>query len=82
MALLELLRKHGLDNDLDFLREGIRLLSQRPMELKVSEQVGTGRCERSDNHQAQRSGYRDRYTHTTIDLTPDLRIGLLAELFY
>ena len=40
MALLELLRKHGLDNDVDFLREGIRLLSQQIMELQGSEQVG------------------------------------------
>jgi len=37
MVLLELLRKHGLDEDVDFLREGVRLLSQRIMELEVSE---------------------------------------------
>ena len=37
MALLELLRKHGLDENVDFLREGLRLLSQLVMELEVSD---------------------------------------------
>ena len=30
-------------NDIDFLREGIRLLGQRVIELEVSEQIGAGR---------------------------------------
>jgi transposase-like protein len=73
MALLELLRKHGLDNDVDFLREGIRLLSQRIMELEVSEQVGAGPYERSDSRQTQRNGYRDRVWETRVGEIP-LRI--------
>ena len=60
MALLELLRKHGLDNNVDFLREGVRLLSQRITELEVSEQIGARPNERSDGRQTQRNGYRDR----------------------
>lgn len=51
MALLELLRKHGLDENVDFLREGLRLLSQLVMELEVSEQVGAGRYQRSRQRQ-------------------------------
>ena len=73
MALFELLRKHGLDNDVDFLREGIRLLSQRVMELEVSEQVGAGPYERSDNRQTRRNGYRDRVWETRVGEIP-LRI--------
>jgi len=73
MALLELLRKHGLDNDVDFLREGIRLLSQQIMELEVSEQVGAGPYERNDSRQTQRNGYRDRVWETRVGEIP-LRI--------
>jgi len=47
MAVLELLRKHGCEADVDVLREGMRLLSQRLMELEVSEQLGAGRYERT-----------------------------------
>jgi putative transposase len=73
MALLELLRKHGLENDVDFLREGIRMLSQRIMELEVSEQVGAGHYERGDNRQTHRNGYRDRVWETRVGEIP-LRI--------
>jgi transposase-like protein len=73
MALLELLRKHGLENDVDFLREGIRMLSQRIMELEVSEQIGAGHYERGDNRQTHRNGYRDRIWETRVGEIP-LRI--------
>ncbi len=73
MALLELLRKHGLENDIDILREGVRLLSQRIMELKVSEQLGAGRYERKESRQTQRNGYRDRIWETRVGDIP-LRI--------
>jgi putative transposase len=73
MALLELLRKHGLENDVDFLREGIRMLSQRIMELEVSEQIGAGHYERDDNRQTHRNGYRDRIWETRVGEIP-LRI--------
>jgi transposase-like protein len=66
MALLELLHKHGLDNDVDFLREGIRLLSQLIMELEVSEQVGAGLYERNDSRQTQRTGYPDQVWETRL----------------
>ena len=73
MALLELLRKHGLDQDVDFLREGVRLLSQQIMELEVSEQVGAGRHERRAERNNQRNGYRDRLWETRVGDIP-LRI--------
>jgi hypothetical protein len=40
IALQELLRKAELDNDVDFLREGIRVMAQQLMELEVAQHVG------------------------------------------
>lgn len=37
MALEDVLRKAQLDGDVDFLREGVRVLSQALMELEVSQ---------------------------------------------
>ena len=37
MALLELFRKAELERDVDFLREGVRVLAQALMELEVSQ---------------------------------------------
>jgi putative transposase len=45
MALSELLCKMQSIGDLDFLREGVRLLSERLMELEVGAHVGAGRHE-------------------------------------
>ena len=69
-SLVQTLRKHGLDEDVDFLREGVRLLSERIMELEVSEQVGAGRYERRDSRQTQRNGYRDRVWETRVGEIP------------
>ena len=43
MALLELLRKAELEQDADFLREGVRVLAQELMELEVAQHVGADR---------------------------------------
>ncbi len=56
MALLELLRKYGLENDVDFLRQGVRMLSQRIIELEVCEQVGAGRYERNGRFREAEDG--------------------------
>ena len=40
MSLLETLRKASADGDVDFLREGVRLLAQAIMEAEVSELTG------------------------------------------
>ena len=47
MALGELVRKAEQQGDVDFLREGVRVLSQALMEVEVSQQLGAERYERS-----------------------------------
>ena len=59
MALLELLGKHGLEDDVDVFRKSMRLYSRAIMELEVSEQVGASWYEWSDGRQIQLNGYRD-----------------------
>ena len=78
IALEELLRKTDVD-DLDFLREGVRVLAQGLMELEVSQQIGAERYERSAERSTYRNGYRERRWDTrvgSIDLQiPKLRKG-------
>jgi putative transposase len=69
MALLELLRKADLEQDADFLREGVRVLSQALLELEVTQHVGAERHERTAERTGQRNGYRER--------TWDTRVGSL-----
>jgi transposase-like protein len=45
MALSELLRKAQGEQNTDFLREGVRVLSQALMELEVTQHVGADRHE-------------------------------------
>lgn len=73
MALLELLRKAGMDRDADFLREGVRVLSQALMELEVTNHVGAERHERSVLRTGQRNGYREREWDTRVG-TVDLKV--------
>jgi putative transposase len=60
MALLELLRKAELDEDVDFLREGVRLMAQQLMEAEVAQHVGADRYERTSARSGERNGYRER----------------------
>jgi putative transposase len=64
VGLSELLRKAQLEDDADFLREGVRLLSQALMELEVEEHIGAARHERSPARKGQRNGYRQRIWDT------------------
>src|SRR5919202_392582 len=66
MALRELLRKAELNGDVDFLREGVRVLAQAVMELEVSQRVGAERYERSPDRRGERNGYRDRQWDTRV----------------
>uniref|UniRef100_UPI000A974611 transposase n=1 Tax=Alicyclobacillus acidiphilus TaxID=182455 RepID=UPI000A974611 len=80
IALLELIRKIGLeDGDVDFLKEGLKVLTQAVMEAEVSSLIGAERYERSDKRTNSRNGYRTREWDTrvgTIDLQiPKLRKG-------
>jgi len=79
MALLELLRKAELEQDSDFLRDGVRVLAHELMELEVTQHLGAEWHERSPLRQGQRNGYRERDWDTrvgTIELkVPRVRDG-------
>lgn len=66
MAFLEYLRNIGKEEDADFLREGIRVLTQALMELEVSQQIGAERYQRSDERSSYRNGYRERLWQTRV----------------
>ena len=66
MAFLEYLRNIGKEEDADFLREGIRVLTQALMEVEVSQQIGAARYERSDERSSYRNGYRERQWQTRV----------------
>jgi transposase-like protein len=66
MALQELLRKAELDEDVDFLREGVRVMAQQLMELEVSQHVGADKYERVADRNGERNGYRDRNWDTRV----------------
>jgi putative transposase len=80
MAVLEMLRKASADGDVDFLREGVRLLATALMEAEVTELTGVPKGERAHERRlTNRNGYRDRRWDTrvgTIDLAiPKVRDG-------
>jgi transposase-like protein len=78
MELLELLSK-AEGGDVDFLREGVRVLAQALMEVEVSGQIGATHGQRTPDRVAWRNGYRPRDWDTrvgTVELAvPKLRQG-------
>jgi putative transposase len=58
IALKQYLINIGLQEDADFLREGVELLSQMVMELEVEQQIGAGKHERTPERSNHRNGYR------------------------
>ena len=74
MDLLELLRKRGIDGDVDFLREALRVLVDGIMDAEVSTQIGAERGERSP----ERVTYRNRTWDTRVG-TMELHIPKLRE---
>src|SRR5262245_35107 len=79
MELLELLSK-AEGTDVDFLREGVRVLAQALMDVEVAAQIGAEYGQRApDRRVAQRNGYRPREWDTragTVELAiPKLRQG-------
>jgi putative transposase len=78
MALMELLRKHELDIDSDFLREGVQIMMQKLIELEAGQQIGAGRYERNPERVTYRNGYRTRLWETRVGEVP-LRIPKLRE---
>ena len=85
MDLLELLRKRGIDGDVDFLREALRVLVDGIMDAEVSAQIGTQHGERSPERVTYRNGYRNGYRNRTWDTrvgTMELHIPKLREGSY
>ena len=67
MAVLETVRKAIADGDVDFLREGVRVLAQAVMEAEVSGLTGLAKGERDPEHRlTSRNGYRDRRWDTRV----------------
>jgi transposase-like protein len=66
MALIELLRKAELEEDLDFLREGVRLMAKHLKEAEVTQHVGTDKYERTAGRSSERNGCRDRSWDTRV----------------
>lgn len=70
MTLLELLRKAGAERDVDFLREGMKALTEAIMDLEVKEKTGAGLYERNPKRATYRNGYREREWDTRAGTIP------------
>jgi len=81
MALMELFRKHELEIDSDFLREGVQIMMQMLIELEAGEKIGANRYERSPERITHRNGYRTRLWETRVGEIP-LWIPKLGEGSY
>jgi putative transposase len=66
MALEDLLRKAQLSEDVDFLREGVRVLAQALMEVEVRQHVDARRYERTSARTGERNGTRERRWDTRV----------------
>ena len=81
MDLLELLHKGGMDGDVDFLREALRVLVEGIMDAEVSSRIGAEYGERSPERVTKRNGYRSRAWDTRVG-TMELHIPKLREGSY
>ncbi|MYC07245.1 MAG: hypothetical protein F4X57_08750 [Chloroflexi bacterium] len=81
MDILELLRKRGMDGDVDFLREALGVLVEGIMDTEVSMKTGAGYGERSVDRVTQRNGYRSRSWDTRVG-TMELHISKLRDGSY
>ena len=81
MDLLELLRKGGMDGDVDFLREALRVVVEGIMDAEVSSRIGAEYGERCPERVTQRNGYRSRAWDTRVG-TMELHIPKLREGSY
>ena len=67
MALLETVRKAIGDGDVDFLREGLRVLAEAVMEAEITELTGVPHGERDpERRSTRRNGYRERRWDTRV----------------
>jgi transposase-like protein len=81
MALQELLRKAELNGDIDFLREGVRVLAQEVMEIEVAQHLGAERYERSTERAGEQNGYRERTWDTRVG-SIELRVPRVRDSGY
>lgn len=79
--LLGLLRKAGVEPDADFLREGVRVLTQALLEAEVTAHLGAERHERTPERTGQRNGYRERAWDTRVG-TIELRVPRVRDGSY
>lgn len=66
MDLLGLLRKRGMDGDVDFLREALGVLVEGIMDAEVTAKIGAEYGERSPDRVTHRNGYRTRVWDTRV----------------
>src|SRR5918912_2877141 len=81
MALEALLRKAELGEDVEFLREGVRVFGEALMELEVTRHVGAERHARTPERTGQRNGYRERDWDTRVG-TIELRVPRVRDGSY
>ena len=74
IGLTRLLRKAQMEHDADFLKEGVRVLSEALMEMEVQEHVGAARYERTEGRTGQRNGYRERNWDSRVG-TVELKVA-------
>lgn len=70
MTLLELLRKSGSEEGIDFLREGVKMLAEAIMELEIKQKTGAEKNERNPDRLTYRNGYRQRLWDTRAGTVP------------
>jgi putative transposase len=81
VGLLELLRKAQMEGNSDFLREGVRVLSQALMEMEVEQHLGAARHERTEGRSGHRNGYREREWDTRVG-SVELRVPRVRDGSY
>ena len=79
--VIELLRKRGMDGDVDFLREALSVLVDSIIDAEVSAQIGGEYGERTPDRITHRKGYRARAWDTRVG-TMDLPIPKIREGSY
>lgn len=81
IGLSELLREAMIEQDADFLKEGVRVLSEALMEMEVQEHVGAAHHERSPSPTGKRNGYRERSWDTRVR-TVELKVPRVRDSSY
>ena len=81
MDVLETIRKHADDADVDFLRTALQEVLQLVMQADVRAQIGADIHEHTPDRLAYRNGYRPRRFDTRVG-TLDLRIPKLRQGTY